>query len=138
MLHKYGIEQRWLMIVGYPTETNEDFEQTIEILKMTAHMAQDHLFSVSVSTPFMALDKSPIFKHHGMDTNDQTNPWTQHFWTTPENPANTFNVRAARWRRLAQTVEELGIPWGRGTQHKSFMLELNNLEKFYNERGVHA
>lgn len=133
MLFKYKIKQRWLMIVGYPSETDSDFEESLSLLRQYAYMAKDNLLSILVTKPFMALDNSPIFDHFTM-LQDSSDKWRQHFWVCKENPSNTFEVRATRWHRIYALIAELGIPWGEPALATAWKFELMNMEKFYHEQ----
>jgi len=137
MLHKYKIQQRWSLFIGYPTETEEDFELTLDMLRRYAFIADDGLLLLSLNKPFMALDNSPIFNHFTMDQPD-TDPWRQYFWTCKEHPDNIFEVRAERWYRAYELMEQLGAHWWIPGEMHTFKLELENLEKFYHNEYKNA
>jgi len=135
MLFKYNIEQKWLMIVGYPSETDDDFAETLYLLERYADLAKDNpgMLTVSVTKPFMALENSPIYKLFNIHQ-PSTDQWRQHFWTCNENPSNTFEVRVNRWNTAYKLIQTLGIPWDDPNQIQGWKFELQNLEKFYHEQ----
>lgn len=134
MLLKYNIGQKWLLIVGYPSETDEDFEKTLDLIKKYAYVAKSNpeAITLSVTKPFMALENSPIYKVFNFDQPD-SDQWRQHFWTCKENVNNTFTVRLNRWRTIYNLIEEIGFTWDDPGQIQGWKYELQNLEKFYNE-----
>jgi len=139
MLHKVGIKQVWLLIVGYPSETEEDFEQTMELMRRYAHLNNDSMIQYGITPTFGLLDNSPIFnnpvllKKYGLEHNIG-NPHAQRFWTSTTNPENTFPVRLDRWRRLMQLCEDLNYSkQADGFPLDKWQKELISLEKLYND-----
>ena len=57
----YGIRCTWLLIIGYPTETQEDYEQTLELLKKYQPMALDRTIdTVALGMTLGIIDGSPL------------------------------------------------------------------------------
>ena len=137
-LHRVNIKQSWLMIVGYPTETESDFLETLDMFKRYAHLNKSGMIQYSVTPTFALLENSPLFhdleliKSHGLADTFKQHLY-QKFWTSSINPDNTFDVRVKRWFRLVELAEELGY-----SRHEGFVItkwtnEINNLLRIYNE-----
>jgi len=60
-LQRHGIRCTWLMIIGYPTETQKDFEQTLELLRRYQHMAVDGTIdTVALGLTLGIIKESPL------------------------------------------------------------------------------
>lgn len=140
-LAKQEIEQFWLFIVGYPTETDEDFELSLELLRKYAYLGRKGLIKPSVTPTFMLLKNSPIMQNDqlreelGLSHNIGFE-WSDRFWTSTKNEDNTFPVRAERWRTFIKLTEELGYttnPLISVNGYEKWIEEVNSLEKIYHE-----
>lgn len=137
MLAKYKIHQKWLMIVGYPTETEKDFQLTLDFLKKWAHLGKQGMVSVSFTPTFMLLDGSPLMGNRklvhdmGLEHNIGS-PWGQKFWTSTVNTSNTFPVRYDRWQRAKNLLEDLGYSWPELIPKDVWTKELDEMMKIYN------
>jgi len=138
LLHKVGITQSWLVMVGYPSETDEDFELTLDMFKKYAHLNKNGMITYGLTPTFALLDNSPIMnnpvllKKYGLGHNI-SKPNYQKFWTSSVNPSNTFPVRLDRWRKLVQLCEDLKYQKQGGFPIDKWQKELNSLEKLYYE-----
>jgi hypothetical protein len=140
MLDKYGISQTWLLIVGYPTETEKDFQDTMDMLRKYAHIARrTRRIDLVLGTGFMLTTNSPLLNNHDMAEEHgllhnlyEVNHGR--FWTSTKNPENTFPVRARRWRDLVGLAQELGYPWSHNMKLDTWKLEMEGLEKIYYEQ----
>jgi radical SAM superfamily enzyme YgiQ (UPF0313 family) len=136
---KYNIKQRWLMFVGYPTETEEDFQDTLALLRKHKKLGQDGMITVFLSLPMMLTMNSGFMRNYAVDyglEHNREDSWSDFFWTSSKYQNNTFDVRVDRWHRFANTVEECGYDSDHGSmtlrQTEKF-LELEGLEKIYKE-----
>lgn len=139
-LYQRNIIQSWLFIVGYPTETEEDFKQTLDLLREFAYMGKDSMLRINVTPPYIHTPSNNIStdpnlaRHLGLDKIDFVkNPLSTHFWESNVYTENTFPVRIERWRRLINLIVELGLTWhdvGLITKWKN---EIDGLEKVYYE-----
>lgn len=138
-LHRVGIVQDWLIMVGYPSETDEDFEMTLDMFRRYAHLNKNHMIRFSVTPTFALLENSPLLQdtalleQYGL-THNQQNEFYQKFWTSTKNPGNTFDVRLHRWRTLVDLAQQLGYQAHGGFAVEKFQDEMNSLEKIYNEK----
>ena len=135
-LSKYEIEQRWLMMCGYPTETEEDHELTLELYKKYAYLGKKGLIKISVTPTFMLLKNSPLLQNIKLRdelglAHNLENPWMDRFWTTTKNPSNTFPVRLRRWREQVDLIKNLGYTWGPINNFDDAHKEVNEFEKLY-------
>lgn len=138
-LHKNGIVQHHLIMVGYPSETEQDYLETENYLKRYAHLNGNKMIHVGITPTFMLLRNSPLI----MDPNykkdlglkfDINNSLDRFFWTTDTNPENTFEARYNRWFRLVKLAQELKYTMHAGMPIEKYADELNHLKKVYDEK----
>lgn len=105
MCAKYEIQMAWLMIVGYPTETEEEFQKTLELLDKYNWINEKKLIrSVALGPTLDIVPGSPLYNKH----KDMNIKWDEKKnWYLGDN--NRVN-RIKRWLRLKQKCEELGYP----------------------------
>lgn len=105
MCAKYKIEMAWLLLVGYPTETEEEFQKTLDMLEKYNWINQAGLVrSVALGPTLDIVPGSPLYKKQKelgitWDKNDH--------WLYKD---NTREVRIRRWLRLKEKCLELGYP----------------------------
>ena len=103
MLIKYNIKQGWNIIAGYVTETDQDWRQTMNLIKYWLPRSNGLLFVTPIDT-FMFLDGTPI--NHMLDelqiSNLVVNGYQSFAWTSKLNPGNTYPVRASRFIELCE------------------------------------
>jgi len=139
-LFKNKITQSWLFIVGYPSETEEDFVETLELLKRSQHLGKDGLLRINVTPPYMHIPTNnmntdpDLARYYGLENLNFRDPLTVHFWTSSQYPDNTFLVRVDRWRRLINLSLELGLTWHDERLISKWKNEIDGLEKVYLER----
>lgn len=136
---KQNIKQVWLMFCGYPTETEEDFQETLQLLKEYQTFAKQGLISVFLSLPMMLTSNSGFMlnyaEEYGLEHNRYDN-WSDFFWTSNKYPDNTFEVRVNRWHRFIEKIKEYGYYNSAMQRQDEKLIELNGLEKIYKERYV--
>jgi len=105
MCAKYKIEMAWLLLVGYPTETEEEFQKTLDMLEKYQWINQAGLIrSIALGPTLDIVQGSPLYKNQeklGI-TWDEHNHWVY--------KDNTREVRIKRWLRLKEKCIELGYP----------------------------
>ena len=107
-IQRYGIHCTWLMIIGYPTETQADFEKTLDMLTKYQHMAVDRTIdTLALGLTLNITEGSPL-GHMKDELNIQSviqDHYGGVYWKTD---ANDFETRLA-WRIQAEKlVRELG------------------------------
>lgn len=140
MLDKYGILQTWLLIVGYPTETEKDFQDTMDMLHRYSHIARNNNRIDIIVNTFSLTGNSPLLSNHLMASGHgllhnihEINHGK--FWTSTINPENIFPIRAKRWRELTALAQTLGYSLNHNMNYNSYKLEIDNLEKIYYEQN---
>lgn len=108
MCQRYGIRNSLLTFVGYPTETEEDFEQTLAMLeRYQKYLISDTIIGINHSGIFGLLPGAPVFEQREeigihWEYRDQDRPDIS--WTNVNNPTLTVKERIRRdlvFRRLA-------------------------------------
>jgi radical SAM superfamily enzyme YgiQ (UPF0313 family) len=104
MCEKYSIEMAWLLMVGYPTETEDEFQKTLDLLTRYSYLNSIKMIrSVALGPTMEIVRGAPIFK-------DQENHkifWINNQWISGD---NTKEVRIRRWLRLKDHCIKLGYP----------------------------
>lgn len=102
MCAKYGIKMVWLLLVGYPTETEEDFEKTLNLLDKYYWLNTLGLVkTIALGPTLEILPGSPLWNMKddmGIEW-DQTKNWVL--------GNNTREVRIKRWLRLREKCIKL-------------------------------
>ena len=106
-----NIKMKFLLIVGYPTETEEDFEMTLEMLRKYGKYS--HLISVS---PHMMLtyENTPLDLDHRELYDDHGFHW--------KNEISDYDIRYKRFVKVFEVGKEMGYNFN---QHA-----LEKIEKF--------
>ena len=132
---KYNIDQTWLMFCGYPSETEKDFQDTLDLLDKYQEFAQQGKIKVFLSLPMMLTSNSGFMRNYaadyGLDHNYDNN-WSDFFWTSTKYTENTFDVRIDRWRRFMYKIQEHGYDSDSSRQAEKFV-ELEGLEKIFQD-----
>lgn len=138
--YKNKIKQAWLFIIGYPTETEDDFKESLRMLKYYSPMAKDGQLIISATHPFMLLGNSPLIQdqavadHYGFSLDPSFDPSLfQYFWYSSLNKENTFPIRADRWRRFYNAVIENKYQWNGNVDINTLLVELTEHERIYKE-----
>jgi radical SAM superfamily enzyme YgiQ (UPF0313 family) len=138
-LHKNGITQSHLLIVGYPTETEWDHQESENYLKRYAHLNPNGMIRIGITPTFMLLRNSPLVQdsnyvqEYGLNF-DLSDNLSRYFWTTDTNPDNTFDVRYHRWERLIKLTHDLNYTIHAGMPVQKWADELANIKKIYDEK----
>jgi len=140
MLYNHGINQTWLLMVGYPSETEQDFEDTKNLLKKYAYMAVENRIIVGITPTFMLTTNAPLLSDptladaHGVAHNLQNQHTLSKFWTSTKNVDNTYPVRSRRYKELLELTDRLGYKFTQsGTIYKS-LEEIKQLDRLYDEQ----
>lgn len=106
MLYKYSIQCDILLVIGYPTETREDFEKTKEMLRQFSKYNQEGVISgVNLGKTMVVLPGSPIgqnLNHWGIEYDSNQN------WISNKNPDLTFKERLRRRIEIQKVCEDYG------------------------------
>lgn len=92
-----GIRMRFLLIVGYPTETADDFNETLDMLKKFKRYAS----TTEVSPHMMLIDKNTPLDHNHRDLYDDFGfEWT--------NENSDYDERYRRFLKVFEVGTDLG------------------------------
>lgn len=111
MLLKYNIQCDILMVIGYPTETDDDFNKTLEMLDRFSYYSDEGVISgVNLGKTMVVLPGSPIGEnptHWNISHDDNRN------WISLSNPSLTFKERVRRRITAQKRCQELGyiVKW---------------------------
>jgi len=124
---KYGIKLYMLMMIGYPTETRTEFDQTLNLLKRyQKYVAGGHITGVNLGQTFIIEEGAPIFynpeklKLVGVNGSDQPRDV---FWMNPFNPDLTYKERIKRRIEAQELVTKLGYPIWRGDAQLGWLVK---------------
>jgi len=108
-LFNNGIAQSWNIFVGFPTETDDDFEQTLYTIEKYSREFGKYLTVTPIGI-FQAITGSPVDTHNLFDLKrEYVNGHTEISWGTPLNPSNTLAKRIERWEKLIALVHKLDV-----------------------------
>ena len=127
MCAKYDVQMAWLLLVGYPTETEEEFQKTLDMLDKYNWINETGLVrSVALGPTLDIVPGSPLWKNQKQlgITWDENKHWVY--------KDNTREVRIRRWLRLKEKCLNLGYPVvEKATDHL-----LAELEKITNQKQL--
>jgi hypothetical protein len=127
MLLKYGIRINLLMLIGYPTETDEDFEQTLQMIRDYKKYSDDGIiWGIVLGKTMVVLPNTPIAdnaEHWSIAYDDQGN------WISKDNPKLTYHERVKRRMKAGRLCEELGYVI------KSQVVTVNSLHEIVKRGG---
>lgn len=108
MCNKYSLQNSILMMVGYPTETLEDFEQTLEMVrKYQKYIINDIIVDMSSQLPFTIFKYTPAWhmaQEMGIEKLDHYYDYT---WISKNNPQLTVKERYRRYLEFHKLVVSL-------------------------------
>ena len=110
-----NISQIWNIIVGYPTETDNDWQLTIDLIKR--YKKYNRFIKIYPTGVFQLLGNTPIttedsLQHLAID-NSSAAGYQEYNWVSANNPKNTLRKRARQWQQLVDLIKEQdmsGIP----------------------------
>ena len=106
-IFKNEIKVRFLMIIGYPTETREDFEMTLKFFEKYAKYAKTLVEEINLGLTLNLLPNTPLYRDaekHGLEsTKTHINDWI-----CLQNPELDFKERLKRRIEAQYFVEKLG------------------------------
>ena len=109
MLTKYNIKQKWFIVVGYPTETDDDWQQTMSLIEYWLPRT-NNLLTIDPSSTYLLLDGTPMTgtdEYQDLKLEKNTvRGYSQFAWTCGINTSNTFDVRCHRFLELCAYLLE--------------------------------
>jgi radical SAM superfamily enzyme YgiQ (UPF0313 family) len=131
-LNRVKIKTRMLMIVGYPTETEEDFQQTLDMFtRYKPYLDNGIIEEVNLGLTLNLLPATPLYDNKGeydiVQMNEHINDWV-----CKTNPTLTYKERLYRRIVLQAHCERLGYKIFEAANYTkqlySAWVEVNKLE----------
>lgn len=129
MCEKYCIQMSWLMLVGYPTEDETEFQKTLDLITTYSYLAENKIIKHVVLGPTLdIMPGSPLWRKQadmGIYRDDKNH------WVYQD---NTRVVRIKRWLKLKEHCVNLKYDvLEKATQH--LLNELKQYESGDYEQG---
>ncbi len=109
MCHKYGIKNNISIFVGFPTETDEDFEQNLRMLDRYRKYNRGAFNEIQHCGKFVLYTKTYIYNNldeYNIEiTNHNVEPME---WVCTTNPGNTYEKRLERESTFLEYAKKLG------------------------------
>lgn len=127
MLQKYGIRINLLMLIGYPTETEEDFEDTMQMIRdYKKYSDSGIIWGIVLGKTMVVLPNTPI--------SDNSDHWNIAYdnngnWISKDNATLTYHERVKRRMRAGRLCEDLGYVI------KSQVVTINSLHEIVTQGG---
>jgi hypothetical protein len=128
MCQKYGIKNTFLTFIGYPTETADDYKQTLEMLdRYQKYLIDDTILGINHSGIFGLLPDTPVFnnrKEIGIHWEYHENQAAGLSWTNENNPTLTVKERAHRDLLFRKRAVELRYPIPYSDRYLAYMRQI--------------
>lgn len=114
MCAKYAIQNVFLMLVGYPTETLKDHQENIDGLRRYQKYSQAGIIEmITWGYTTGIFDDTPLYHQQHMleivpEFDHSKKIKKEHNWISLQNPSLTFRERVRRWIELAELSGQLG------------------------------
>ena len=128
MCQKYGIRNSLLMFVGYPTETSEDFEATLDMLeRYQKYLIDNTIIGITFTGVFSMIPDTPVFNdrdHMGLVVDEQMHAdeaMHRLTWINTNNPDLTVKERILRDLKFRKRAVELRYPIPYSQRYLSYL-----------------
>lgn len=121
MLDKYNITCIFLMLIGYPTETLVDFQETLNMFDRYKSLANRIIVDMSFGSTLGILPNTPLY--------NRANEWHieldkyENNWISLDNPELTIEERIRRRNYAAEYAKKLGYKFSDHTETIIKMIE---------------
>jgi len=105
--HMLGIETVIYLIVGFPNETDEEFDKTIYFIRKNA----SYIDLVKSVNPLYIMAGSPIYKNINRYNIELPSENPDFCWSIAEE--NTYDIRLAKVEKIRQILDELKISYAK-------------------------
>lgn len=122
MAHKYNIKIWFLMLIGYPTEHEQDFQDTMNLF--TKYKKYKDIILPNLGTTCAILPRTPLFDF--AQQNNFTMGKTENEWWWEQNPNLTFKERLRRRVVLGEHCKSLGYKLNDKTELETMAYMWNN------------
>lgn len=108
MFEKYKIKCRFLMIIGYPTESEKDFQDTLDMFTRYKHLSDKGIIEeVNLGLTLNLLPGTPLHKNKEKDNIIQMNNHIND-WICTDNPSLDYKERIRRRIVVQSHCQNLG------------------------------
>lgn len=126
MFSKHGITAYFLLIVGFPTETQEDFQQTLDLLKRyQPYVADGTIIGVNLGTTLTIEEGTPIWNEYPVfnivGVNDQRPQGPD--WICQDNPTLSYRERIRRRIQAQEFAISLGYTFWKGDDQLKLLMD---------------
>ena len=125
---RWNIPNIFLMIVGYPTETIEDHQRSLECLrKYKVYSDMGTIFMIRWGLTMHIYQDTPLFKNanaYGIDVTQQSEIEALYTWTSTLNPGLDFVERVKRRVELYVESNRLGYSQPNGRSELAALISL--------------
>jgi len=105
---KNGLKLIMLLIVGYPYETDDDFEDTLDLFRRWKKYSDSGtIWETNIGSTCMIFPDTPLYTDDNLLYSDKFNSKNPMAWINKENPTLTVNKRIERYRRACAELEKL-------------------------------
>jgi radical SAM superfamily enzyme YgiQ (UPF0313 family) len=129
MCQLYGIRNTFLMFVGYPTETREDFELTLELLdRYQKYLIDDTIIGINHSGIFTLLPDTPVYDHRqdlGIEIVDDNVNKNILNWVSLNNPDLDVKERILRDLEFRKKALDLRYPIPYATRYLDYLSKIH-------------
>ena len=115
MLDKHNITCVFLMIVGYPTETDKDFQDTLDMFTRYQHLVDRIITRVAIGSTLGILPGTPLYNH--AEENKIVLDKYENNWIALDNPDLTLEKRLQRREQLKQHLIKYGYTVDMAADH---------------------
>lgn len=120
MLDKYNITCVFLMIFGYPTETEQDFQDTLDMFKKYSKLANRIIKNISFGTTLGILPGTPLYTNaHNLDIELDKH---ENNWMNWNNPTLDLSERIRRRNYARKYALSLGYQLGTDPDEQTLAL----------------
>lgn len=134
MLDKYNITCVFLMIFGYPTETEQDFQDTLDMFKKYSPMANRIIKDITFGSTLGILPGTPLYNNahlHNIEIDKHENNWIN--WN---NPNLDLEERIRRRNYAREYVVSLGYQVEQDTSESILNILESNVPVFKKRNQV--
>ena len=107
-IHKFGLKCVFLMFVGYPTETDDDFNQTLEMLQRYQKYAGNTIDAVQLGYNFSIHPGTPIYEYSNQPNSTIVATKYPLIWFNKANNSLTYEERLRRRTTIQAHASALG------------------------------
>jgi len=132
MMHQHGITCVFLMIFGYPTETEQDFQDTLDMFDRYAKY-KDIVVNIEFGSTLGILPGTPLYRH-AQEWHIELDKYENN-WIALDNPDLTLETRLARRQQAIAHAQHLGYQFTTSAAEHMLKIIENNMDMF-NKRNL--